>query len=223
MTPIPDGGSDTPGAAASQSVFVTSPSNVGAVWVTFDIPHPRQGDLEVTLTHVSTGTTAVLLSRPGRDAFHPLGFTCPNLGVQPTPTSSNLLFADSGLIPYDAPAVPEPGLTNAVGTFLPYVPLIEFRGETMAGEWRLTATDWHNGAVGYIAAFTVAFDTGCGKADFNGDGDVGTDADIADFFSCLGGHCCPTCGGIDFDGDGDVGTDADIEAFFTVLGGGSCH
>ncbi len=57
-------------------------------------------------------------------------------------------------------------------------------------------------------------------ADFNGDGDVGTDQDIDAFFACLGGNCCPTCGSSDFNGDGDVGTDADIDSFSRVLGGG---
>jgi subtilisin family serine protease len=60
------------------------------------------------------------------------------------------------------------------------------------------------------------------STDFDGDGDVGTDADIEAFFACLAGACCPTCGSADFDGDGDVGTDADIEAFFRVLAGGAC-
>jgi hypothetical protein len=60
------------------------------------------------------------------------------------------------------------------------------------------------------------------SADFNGDGDVGTDSDIAAFFACLGGNCCATCGTADFNGDGDVGTDADIESFFRVLAGGGC-
>jgi hypothetical protein len=64
----------------------------------------------------------------------------------------------------------------------------------------------------------------CGTADFDGDGDIGTDADIEAFFACLGGQCCPTCDphGADFDGDGDIGTDADIESFFRVLAGGPC-
>jgi hypothetical protein len=64
----------------------------------------------------------------------------------------------------------------------------------------------------------------CGTADFNGDGDTGTDADIEAFFACLAGTCCPTCyaGGADFNADGDTGTDADIEAFFRVLAGGEC-
>jgi hypothetical protein len=60
------------------------------------------------------------------------------------------------------------------------------------------------------------------SADFNGDGDLGTDADIEAFFACLGGSCCATCGSADFNGDGDVGTDADIESFFRVLAGGNC-
>jgi hypothetical protein len=64
----------------------------------------------------------------------------------------------------------------------------------------------------------------CGTADFDGDGDVGTDADIEAFFACLAGNCCDTCFelGADFNADGDVGTDADIEAFFRVLAGGNC-
>jgi probable HAF family extracellular repeat protein len=64
----------------------------------------------------------------------------------------------------------------------------------------------------------------CGSADFNCDGDVGTDADIEAFFACLSGTCPPPpCTSVaDFNGDGDTGTDADIEAFFRVLGGGTC-
>jgi hypothetical protein len=62
----------------------------------------------------------------------------------------------------------------------------------------------------------------CGSADFNGDGDSGTDADIEAFFACIAGSCCATCGSADFNGDGDTGTDADIEAFFRVLAGGTC-
>ena len=62
----------------------------------------------------------------------------------------------------------------------------------------------------------------CGRADFNGDGDAGTDADVEAFFACLSGNCCPTCGSVDFNSDGDVGTDQDIESFFRVLAGAPC-
>ena len=73
-------------------------------------------------------------------------------------------------------------------------------------------------------AFGLAGGPACGTADFDGDGDIGTDADIEAFFACLAGNCCATCypGGADFNADGDVGTDADIESFFSVLAGGSC-
>jgi hypothetical protein len=76
----------------------------------------------------------------------------------------------------------------------------------------------------YIDNIVVTPIPPCGSADFDCDGDVGTDADIEAFFRCLGGNCppppCPS--NADFNGDGDVGTDADIEAFFRVLGGGTC-
>jgi hypothetical protein len=63
----------------------------------------------------------------------------------------------------------------------------------------------------------------CCRNDFNGDGAVGTDADIEAFFACLSGNCCPTCPpDADFNCDGGVGTDADIESFFRVLSGGAC-
>ncbi|HYE62372.1 MAG TPA: FG-GAP repeat protein [Phycisphaerales bacterium] len=77
----------------------------------------------------------------------------------------------------------------------------------------------YNGAIGQ---FQLNVDQECGTADFNWDGDTGTDQDIEAFFACLGGNCCPTCGSADFNGDGDYGTDQDIEAFFRVLGGGAC-
>jgi len=64
--------------------------------------------------------------------------------------------------------------------------------------------------------------SGACTPDFDGDGDIGTDADIEAFFACLGGDCCVACGSADFDGDGDTGTDLDIETFFRVLGGGEC-
>src|SRR6185436_15396966 len=73
--------------------------------------------------------------------------------------------------------------------------------------------------------FTIAPNTPpCGSADFNCDGDVGTDADIEAFFQCIAGTCpaAPCTSTADFNGDGDIGTDADIEAFFRVLGGGNC-
>ena len=74
------------------------------------------------------------------------------------------------------------------------------------------------------SVFVLSPVTGCGTADFNCDGDMGTDADIAAFFACISGACpaAPCASSADFNGDGDIGTDADIEAFFRVLGGAAC-
>jgi probable HAF family extracellular repeat protein len=78
--------------------------------------------------------------------------------------------------------------------------------------------------LGEQAGWVIHLPGPCGSADFNCDGDIGTDADIEAFFACISGSCpAPPCtGSADFNGDGDVGTDADIEAFFRVLAGGSC-
>jgi hypothetical protein len=62
----------------------------------------------------------------------------------------------------------------------------------------------------------------CWTADFDGDGDVGTDHDIEAFFACMSGSCCTTCAPSDFNGDGEGATDADIEAFFRILAGQAC-
>jgi hypothetical protein len=75
-----------------------------------------------------------------------------------------------------------------------------------------------------ILTITGTANRGCGSADFNCDGAVGTDADIEAFFACMSGNCpaFPCMSTADFDGDGATGTDADIEAFFRVLGGMPC-
>jgi len=78
------------------------------------------------------------------------------------------------------------------------------------------------GDVGVVATVPAPLTPTCGSADFDNDGDTGTDQDIETFFACIGGNCCPLCGTADFDGDGDTGTDLDIEAFFRVMGGGPC-
>ncbi len=91
-----------------------------------------------------------------------------------------------------------------------------------AGDYTATVTGLCNAVTSAPATLTVTAIPTCGTADFDGDGDIGTDADIEAFFACLAGNCCATCGTADFNADGDIGTDADIEAFFRVLSGGNC-
>jgi hypothetical protein len=90
--------------------------------------------------------------------------------------------------------------------------------------WSLNDPPDISGAFSSVSRVEIDIDVpaACGTADFDGDGDFGTDADIEAFFACLAGSCCAECFGVDFNGDGDSGTDADIEAFFRVLAGQSC-
>jgi hypothetical protein len=98
--------------------------------------------------------------------------------------------------------------------------------QAMAYDTANAATVLFGGNNGLCSGFnqTWLLHNACGSADFNGDGDAATDADIESFFACIAGSCCATCDvhGADFNGDGDAATDADIESFFRVLAGGSC-
>jgi hypothetical protein len=101
--------------------------------------------------------------------------------------------------------------------------------------WFSTAADVQSGEIPNASSSGSALSTRatylgfsarlpCGTRDFNGDGDLGGDADIEAFFACLAGQCCASCWpfGADFNADGDSGTDQDIEAFFRVLSGAPC-
>ena len=127
-----------------------------------------------------------------------------------------------------SPLTPWADLTDGVNTY-GGLPAVQVNGSHTASQsvrvlWGLGGNIAFrcnvSNACGTTASSTATLTTN--SADFNGDGDVGTDADIEDFFACLSGNCCATCGSADFNGDGDVGTDADIEAFFRVLAGGGC-
>ena len=74
---------------------------------------------------------------------------------------------------------------NLNGWILTEARAISADGTTIVG----TGTDPAGQTEAWIATIPA-----CGSADFNHDGDTATDLDIEDFFSCLGGNCCPTCG-----------------------------
>jgi autotransporter-associated beta strand protein len=110
------------------------------------------------------------------------------------------------------------GSTVALGTFggRAYTAQISYNANFDTGQADHSGND--------VVLYNVAAAPGCGSADFNCDGAIGTDADIESFFACLSGACPPPpcTSTADFNGDGSVGTDADIESFFRVLAGGNC-
>jgi hypothetical protein len=111
---------------------------------------------------------------------------------------------------------PDPAANDFFGNSL------AFAGQEVVIGARGDATAGAN--TGAVFIYGPACGPVCGSADYDCDGDVGTDADIESFFHCLAGNCPPSpcTSSADFNGDGDVGTDADIEAFFRVLAGGNC-
>jgi subtilisin-like proprotein convertase family protein len=148
---------------------------------------------------------------------------------EPGPTSQSVLsstFVPSDGIYYLAVTASGRTAVDAMGTkiWLDEPAVAERRPDGPGGAHTLAG--WAGSPAGgdYRIALTgVCFAARpCASADYNGDGDNGTDQDILDFFACLEGDCCPTCPPPDIDGDGDVGTDADIAAFFRAFSGGGC-
>jgi subtilisin-like proprotein convertase family protein len=228
VVPIPDA-PNTTGATATLAVSgypstisdlnfrfdgATCSTAVGATGVGLD--HTFVGDLIVTLTSPQ-GTTVTLMNHAGSGGNN----FCQT--VLDDSASTSIQSTSSGAAPF-------------TGSFRPASPLSAFNGQSPNGVWQLHIVDSFAGETGNIRRFSLVFGIGsanalcdapratCGSADFNCDGDIGTDADIEAFFACIGGNCpaAPCASTADFNGDGDIGTDADIEAFFRVLGGGHC-
>jgi len=227
VVPIPDNNAGTADAGLTVSGYFGTISDLnfriggsscssaqGSTTVGLD--HSWVGDLTLTLVSPA-GTTVTLMSHPGGAGNNGNNF-CQTVLDDAAATSINT--APVGNAPW-------------TGSFIPNSPLAAFNGQNPNGVWHLRAVDSVLGDTGSIRAFSLIFSVvatptcdpphqTCGSADFNCDGDIGTDSDIEAFFACLGGNCCAACDTADFNGDGDIGTDTDIEAFFSVLGGGHC-
>jgi subtilisin-like proprotein convertase family protein len=226
---IPDFANGTPGVA---SATVTVPEGSGTVEilsVTVGLTHTWIGDLTLRLSNGSA--TAILVDRPGVPTVSGVGFGDNYNGMYTfvDGAAADIWSLATGVTGHDIPG----GTYHPSGTGGPTPPtpsLWVFVGAPLAGTWTLQVTDGAAQDVGNITSFAIrnvsplVCPPACGSADFNCDGDVGTDADIEAFFACLAGMCpAPPCmNSADFNGDGDVGTDSDIEAFFRVLAGGPC-
>ncbi len=214
VAPVPNLGDDL------QPVPLTAPGGqyagvameaYEARWITFTTCRDASDAEPVTLDFSGTDTagfSVTLFNGSGNQVFQ---FLSAANGLPPSQTfnSSNPLPAGSYYM-----ALSYQGVQTHPTT------------ATTDGRWHLRATTGNNGFnyAGTVLVSNSDCAPACGTADFDGDGDTGTDADIEAFFACLAGNCCATCypGGSDFNADGDAGTDADIESFFRVLSGGPC-
>jgi hypothetical protein len=216
VAPVPIVGDDlipnplvAPGAQ-----IVSTPMNAGDPrWLRFATCQAADAVNTVTLNWAGTssaGFSATLFDNSGNFVFQEV-------------------FAGAG----QPPNVVFDGVTNVLPAGTYYLAMTyaavqtQPNSPTTNGRWHLRSTQQNNGFAGAgeidVVNQSCAPAGGC-TADFNCDGDIGTDADISAFFACLSGTCpaAPCANTADFNNDGDVGTDGDIASFFRVLSGGPC-
>ncbi len=154
VTTIPDNN------PAGASVSIVVPDNDPAcpsIWdlnVGVRIRHTWQGDLRLTLSHVESGQSLVLMDRPGvpQSTF---GFSADNLGN--VTTGDLFIFDDEAANIYDLPAVASPGITNVSGAWRPENSLSLFDQKPKAGTWVLSVVDNAAGDTGAIERFELHF------------------------------------------------------------------
>ncbi len=132
--------------------------------VTLDIQHTYVGDLVVTLTNESTGTTITLLDRPGLPAINP-NFGCGNDNIDAT------LDDAAGTAAEDQCSATPPAIG---GTHAPTDALAAFNGESAEGTWTLNVSDNEGQDTGTLVEWCL--NATSSSIDTDGDG-VSDDAD----------------------------------------------
>jgi subtilisin-like proprotein convertase family protein len=99
--------------------------------VSLDVGHTFVGDLRVTLTHVNSGRSVVLLDRPGQPATVN---GCDLDDVEAT-------FDDASLRPAEARCAAGPPFAAIDGAVSPTTALATFNGDLLPGTWRLNVSD----------------------------------------------------------------------------------
>ncbi|MFK7888305.1 MAG: proprotein convertase P-domain-containing protein [Gammaproteobacteria bacterium] len=149
---IPDGDS----AGASDSIVLPTGASLLDLDVSLEVSHTWVGDLIATLTHEDTGTSAIIIDRPGRITT---GFGCDGNNIDAT-------------LDDEAASAVEDECANASvtidGTFTPNNPLSVFDGEDAGGTWTLSISDEVNQDAGTLDGWCVLPTSGA--ADSDGDG-----------------------------------------------------
>jgi len=209
----PETQSSTPGAGISDSNPTTTDTvtfaTVGAVTdinVSVDITHTWDGDIDIVLTAPS-GNSVTLADRIGGSANDYTGTT----------------FDDEATGPITASSPPY------TGTFQPQNALSALDGESVAGTWSLSITDYAGGDNGTLNSWSVTIESGSGGADIDFDGFIDNslcatiDADCDDTDATIYPGALEICGdSIDQDCDGvDTTGDVDTDTYASVECGGT--
>ncbi len=185
--PIPDGmGGSVCGAALHAEVTVPDTFTVGAADASVFVSAQWQGDIQLALVHVNTGTTAWLVRRPGVTESSPYGFGNWYYGD----LTNNLPFraTDAGAFVYNSPPNGPLGSGSDYvnGLWKPQTPLAIFSGENAAGTWRLVAQDCANQFPAALDGFILNLTPGAAPACYaNCDGSTGQPFLNVQDFSCF--------------------------------------
>lgn len=116
--------------------------------VTLNITHTFPADLDITLTHVQTGTVITLTSDNGSSAINSFAGTTFNDAAATRVVAS----------PFNGNAGGAVYVANTVQSLLsPEEPLAAFFGETVGGTWRLKVSDDFSGDGGALNSWSLNF------------------------------------------------------------------
>ncbi len=121
---IPDA---TP-SGTSDTLVVADSGELADLNVSLKVTHTWVGDLSFSLVHEDTGTSVVLIDRPGVPAST---FGCSSDDIDAT-------LDDEGTAPVETTCSSNPALG---GNLVPNEPLAAFDGEDLSGSWRLDVAD----------------------------------------------------------------------------------
>ncbi|MFK8029285.1 MAG: thrombospondin type 3 repeat-containing protein [Gammaproteobacteria bacterium] len=143
----------------SDSIVLGDGGTLNSLTVSVNAAHSWVGDVSLTLVHEDTGTTVVLMDRPGQPALGGFGCSSDDIDVVFDDESSVVVEDECSDTP---PAIG--GIVNPDGE------LSSFIGEDLGGTWRLDATDSasvDSGAIAEWCLLPVVEDMG---VDTDGDG-----------------------------------------------------
>ncbi len=146
--PIPDNNL----AGLDDTLTISSAALVSDLNVRLVIDHSWVGDLTIRLTHVGTGTSVVLVNRPGVPASET---GCGRPDIEAT-------LDDEAATPAETSCVDPPPALG--GSLSPAGALAAFDGEGLGGQWRLTVTDAVELDTGALVGWCLEANSGAASA-----------------------------------------------------------
>jgi subtilisin-like proprotein convertase family protein len=136
---------DNNATGVTNDISVPASLTISDLNVDVGITHTWVGDLIVRITHVDTGTSAIIIDRPGVPATT---FGCGNDNIQAT-------LDDQAALPVETQCNGTPPAIN--GTFQPNNPLSVFNGQSTLGTWRITVSDNASSDIGTLDSWCLTF------------------------------------------------------------------